>query len=53
MAFMASMTLLALMAIITSKANDYQMALIDVLSLMTLMAVIAVMALMNKIAVMA
>ena len=38
MAFMASMTLLALMAIITSKANDYQMALIDVLSLMTLMA---------------
>ena len=37
MAFMTLMTLLALMAIITSKPNDYQMALIDVLSLITLM----------------
>ena len=33
---MALMTLLALMAIITLKANDSQMALIAVLSLMTL-----------------
>ena len=42
------MTVMALMAIITLKANNSQMALIDVLSPLTLMAVIAVMALVKK-----
>ena len=45
---MALMRLLAFKAIVTLKANDSQMALIAVLSLMTLMAFIAVLALVKK-----
>ena len=45
---MALMMLLALIAIATLKANDFKMAFIPVLSLMTPLAATAVMALVKK-----